>query len=292
MEFGRFAKQAGDWLSREVVEALASSLFEGEILCSGINLQANRREFEVNQSLVGFCAAVDGWWKKIGKDHYQEVRDEAKSERYHNLTLRSLSVLEAIFKTELGDRLRELVQTFKVGTIGKRHTELDVKKVIGCDVPGTSVHGREQPSGKKDSDNNEGTREPREPEQEHEEHVPLVVQGPSGRPRRVVSKNSLGIKILHDEMPGYDRLWKFNEANGQLIFNIRHPQWEALENNDNALMRLMEHVLCQVLSLYSLDAEFRPAGEILLEVLEPYLVFLLSEADRYANRGPGRRNKS
>ncbi len=292
LPFRQFAKQAVEWLDREIVEGLSSGLFEGEILSTGVKLNANRRQFNESTSLVGLCSVIEDWWKRVGSKVYSDARDQVKTQRYEELAKRSLSVTEKLLQNrELGGILREAIKRFKVGSIGKNHTDIAKRKIVGPDDSGTAVQGSKRPGDRSGESN--GDREYTPPNEERKEQIPLVVIGPSGNPRKAVTSNSLGIHIAHDEMPGVDRLWIFEQEKGQLIFNIRHPVYEAVEDNDNAQMKLMEQVLCQVLVMYSFeDQDWRATMEFFLERYHQFIPFFLMEADKLAGRGPGRRRSN
>lgn len=291
LPFTQFARHAGEWLEAETVTGLKSGVFEGEILCSGVQLNANRRQFNQDQALVGLCATIDAWWKRVGRNYFEVAMDEAKNERYETLAKRSLAVVEELLKDkELGAMLRQVIKSFKIGTVGLNHAKVPRKDVLGEDEPGTAIHGSKRP---RSTEGEASGGERGEKPAEHPEQIPLIVTGPSGRPRKAVASNSLGIRIAHDEIPGVDKLWIFDAEKGCLIFNIIHPIYAAVEKNDTAQMRLMEQVLFQVLVIQSFpDADWHPVMELFLERFHPFLPFLLLDADRVAGRGPGRPRKS
>ena len=55
---------------------------------------------------------------------------------------------------------------------------------------------------------------------------------------------------MHEPMPGCPDLWKLDNQNGILAFNVRHPFWtQCDERGDKAVMRLQEVVAIQALTL-------------------------------------------
>jgi len=288
IDFRKFADSAREWLHAEIIEALLSGVFEGEILSSKAKLHVSRKAFETDQALVGLCATIEDWFKRIGKKHLKEAVEMRREQRYQELGRRSLQVLEALLQHESGGFLRTLISAFKYGTIGKGHADPDAKILGETDETHVSVSGNHEPPEEK------GDGQGRPPaERENKKHTPLTVIGPGGRRRTVVKSNSLGITIIHDPMEGSDRLWQFDAERGIICFNIRHPQWVEVEDDDNHLMRFQEHLMISILVLHTAEKKWQPVIEgYLQDTIEP-LVYLIKEADVHAGRKkPPRKKKA
>ncbi len=287
IDFRRFADCAREWLSPDIVEALTSGVFEGEILSQKAKIHVSRKAFEQDKALVGLCCAIDGWFKSFGKRHLKEAVEMKREERYQILGRRSLNVLEKLFQDEeRGGFLRDVIEGLKYGRIGKGHADPDAKILGETDETHLAVGGEHQGSKGK----GEGEGKPK-PETEHPKHVPITIGGPGGRRRTIVKSNSLGITIIHDPMEGSDRLWRFDPEHGIIYFNIRHPQWVECESDDNHLMRLQEHLMVKILLLHTVDDKYRAPVEDYLELMVEPLVYLIKEADVHAGRKKPPRKK-
>jgi len=122
VDFQTFARSAGsDFISDEAVQVLTSGIFEGVITNSKIKLSPDRRSFERNSALAGFCKAIEEWVNEAGNAHVEEIKTCRREERFQILGTRSMRVLEALALQD--PLLLELIQSFKVGTHGLRHAE-------------------------------------------------------------------------------------------------------------------------------------------------------------------------
>jgi hypothetical protein len=83
--FKIFARSIPGVLSANLIEALKSGLFEGDILTERTKLHSNRKSFEPSDSLLGFCEAIETWYGQVGKSHYEIALDSKGAERYKAL---------------------------------------------------------------------------------------------------------------------------------------------------------------------------------------------------------------
>ena len=270
-------------LSDEVISALRSGTFEGEVLNSRIRLHVSRRGFEEDDALVGFCCVIEKWFEQEGSKHFEESQEEQKEERYQNLGIRSMKVIEDILQNF--PHLFAGLKTFKKGSTGQGHIERKGKKSDETSV--AVVTGQEGHTG---GDN----AEKKEPEVEKVDHTPYTVSGPKGKRRTIVSKGSLGLQLTHDPMQGSDRLWDLDEDYGVLRINILHPLWRQCEDHsDRTLMRFQEYIMLQALQLHSTEQSdwVNFARPVLDELNGPY-VYMLVHGDALAGRQPGRTKSS
>ncbi len=279
IDFRTFAAGAGDLLPKEVVDILTSGIFEGEILTSKAKIHVTRRSFNTDISLVGFCSAIEQWYKGTGKNLYKMIASERRDERNQALGLRSLMVLEGLFRNPENDFLRELFKRIQVGSIGAGHTPIAKKKVIGLEKDNSlSTQGQGKKDGKGGSGGGGAS------EKEKDDHHPITVTGPSGRQRKAVRSNSLGLRISHDQIKGSDALWTFDKETGTLFFNTLHPAWARCEGSDGDLMRLQEAVAIQALVLQTMPEDMMVQAELYQAQLVWPTVFLIKEADKLAGR--------
>ena len=130
--FSTFVRTTEGLLPDEVADALVSGIFEGEILGEKIRLNSSRKSFEANSALVGFCTAIESWYREHGKRHLEKIEGESEDERYQELGARSLATIEEMLRDNPAfAKLREAINGFMVGNIGKGHTPPDEQIVVG-----------------------------------------------------------------------------------------------------------------------------------------------------------------
>lgn len=273
ISFTRFAKSsASKWLIKEAVEVLNSGFFEGEVLNQNVKFHSDRQRFEQNEALVGFCAAIEVWYKEYGINIYQEIKEERREKRYQELAINSLKSLENLLKNPKFAGLLDVVKHFKLGTVGVGHKKPEKEQLIGVSE-GSSVaitSLTREPKEKNGEEKKSGKRE--EPKKDKPEHKPLTVEGPSGRRRTLVSSDSLGLNFLPEPLES-EKPWELETLTGTLRFNTLHPLWALCEDNDRALIQYMEYIALQALVLFSLPEDWTSSGLLQLayeELLSPY----------------------
>ncbi len=288
LDFSTFIRSLPDVceLSEDTLTVLRSGFFEGEILNSRISLNANRKSFELNEALMGFCIAIDTWYQKSGRHHFDDAKDQRQSERYQQLGVRSMRIVEEVLKQDKFAALLSVVQSFKRGSIGKGHVDVkgksDLHKAVTTQVVKNTPS--DEPVG---TGENLGSRTPKK---ENTGHRPYTVAGPHGSTRVAVRSNSLGLQLAHEGMHGSDNLWVLDENFGVIKINVLHPLWvQCEESSDRALMQFQEYIMIQALSLYASKPEWQASAKIVLDtVIEPY-AFMLVHGDALAGRKPGRK---
>ncbi|MCX6746264.1 MAG: ATP-binding protein, partial [Candidatus Parcubacteria bacterium] len=123
LSFKKFLKTPEGFLNNRIIEALCSGIFEGEILSEKARIDSTRKFFKENDALVGLCISIEEWYEKIGKAHFQTAKEEKQNDRYQRLGLRSMGVIESILNQPQFDILKDILQKFKVGSIGPGHAE-------------------------------------------------------------------------------------------------------------------------------------------------------------------------
>ena len=79
--FNTFKYSVLGLLPTDVIEALSSGFFEGEIHCEGVELNASRKSFSRNDSLTGFCICIEQWFREHGLDYYEQLQDKSNERR-------------------------------------------------------------------------------------------------------------------------------------------------------------------------------------------------------------------
>ncbi|MFO0718987.1 MAG: ATP-binding protein [Candidatus Paceibacterota bacterium] len=274
--FGLFARSASDFIRRDVIEALSSGYFEGEILAEKISLHADRKAFVADDARTGFCLAIETWFDRIGSKHYEEVRHSHQEQRLQRLGLQSMQWIEFMLRDPKNAPFLQVLKDLRRGTIGEGHAPLPTRKVLGRqDQPALSVDAQKAPPSASTADSGWSKSV-----SERKSHTPLTVAGPNGRVRKVVANSSLGLQLAHEPMVGSSDLWEFDSTSGVLTFNIRHPHWQACDVNDTSLMRLQELVVIQVLTLYTLPEHMRPFNMKFVEEQNHALVSWILNADK------------
>lgn len=252
--FDEFARSVGDILEKDVVSALASGIFEGEIVSESVQLHASRTQFEQGEGLLKLCGALESWFDKVGKKHLEQAKADKEGERFQRLGLESLK--------NLGDLLlrdfRQLIDGFKTGTVGSGHAKVPKSRVVGPDSGKTlALNGASHGNGDGESDGG-GT-----PKNEHPEHHPFLASGPKGSVRKVVVGGSTGLKFVYTEM--LSDLWYLDTETGELHFNVLHPTWAACGTKDRHVMQLQELIAVTALTLETMPNEWRDNARIMAE---------------------------
>lgn len=246
--FATFQKSLPDGLklSDETTAAMLSGVFEGEILSSRATWHPDRKSFVANDALLGFCAAIDDWFQKIGRQFYQEADHVRKVERLQVLAERSLLKLRALCDTEFGSSIKKLIETFRFGTIGKGHSRYSG----GAGMPGTRVSGPRAGGEVKG-----GTSGAIDPTAHKKGDHPFIVGG-EGKERQEVKGHSQGLHFFIEPLAQSGKLWDIDLEKGILTINSRHPLWVRCDDiGDKALERYQDFLLVEALTICSVAVE-------------------------------------
>lgn len=285
ISFAQFARNAGELLDGDVYDALESGVFEGQIFTEKAKLDPNRRHFVANDALVDLCLTIDEWYRKIGANHIEKVKEEAQDDRYRQLGMRSMRVVEALLEQPGFAYLKDVVKSFHIGTIGTRHTRPNAK-ILGPQSELSISIDAAKDNGNGAGGNGGGGNDPKS---EHPGHTPYTVSGPKGRQRMMVRGNSQGLQFLYEEMEGSDRLWDLDSNAGILHYNTRHPLWAECESDERALMRFQEHIAITALTLETVPEEWKGRHRRMTDDAMPSFAFWLLRGDELAGRrGAGR----
>lgn len=286
--FHYFARSATHLLPEEVVTALSSGVFEGEIVASKVKLHANREAFHKDDAYIGLCIVIQDWFETEGRKHLEEIKQSRQDQRYQELGLRSLKVLEGLLKNKNLSNLLNVLKNFKFGLTGVGHKEpkkgevVEVQEQLSLAIDGNPGQSREQ------NPNAESREREDRPKTEKEEKIHLTGTGPKGQRRKVVKHASFGLQFTYDnpDLLGSDRLWLLDDERGILAFNTRHDQWSACHKSDRALMKLQEYVAIQALTLQVMPEAFRDRQREILDEIMPFFVEWLLNADRTRGKAP------
>ena len=232
-------------IDQQVAKAILSGVFEGQILCEKVTLQADRTKFEDNDALFALCEVLESWYKEIGKKIVGEAEEQASDDRFQRIGTQVMPYAELLLKQTEFEPVAKLIT---VGTIGPGHTKVPRKLIIGPDqstavaVDGNPFEDKEQ--GKP------GSREERTtPQKEHPLHTPGLVYGPRGRKRVEVKGGSTGLRFEYLEMDDFRIPFTFEAETGTLSFNINNPNWGLCQETDAFLSDYHIAVVNTALSL-------------------------------------------
>ncbi len=275
--FSTFARSV-PILASELVDALTSGIFEGEILSEKARLHANRRSFVEGEALYGFCDAIEAWFKEEGEGHLEQIQGQREDERLQELGLQSMRNLEQVLKLPMYAELNKVINSFKRGTVGENHTLPSDAAVLGKQKE-KSLAVQGAGNGAQEDSDHKGDGEVEKPN-----HHPYTVAGPKGQRRTIVKSDSLGLQFSHTAMEGSDRLFELDIRNGVLHFNIRHPVWVACDRDgkgNRQLRQLQEFITIQALELELMPPDWRKYIDLFVnEVMNPF-GFLIQNSRSY-----------
>lgn len=274
--FSSFQKSLPDGLklSDEAVSALSSGVFEGEILSSRASWHPDRKGFEANDALIGFCAAIDDWFQHTGRQYYQEADHAQRMERLQALAEKSLRKLRALCDTEFGSPIKKLIETFKFGTIGHGH----VHYRNGAGITGTRVSGGQTKTGGEGGGSGGSTSTHRKSD------TPFVIGGTDGPERQEVKGHSQGLHYFIEPLPQSGKLWEINLERGILIINARHPLWVKCDDaGEKILEKYQDFLLVEALTICSVAVEhpeWLDAATLITETKAGAMAWFFSDGDK------------
>lgn len=270
--FADMAARARKWLSKEVVKALTSGIFEGDIKAEKARLNPDRVSFAENDAFVGFCAAIESWYLKHGKRHVQAAEEDKRDERYQDIAREALeNILTMLGRPEFAE-WRKLLGSFGAGAggegAGDRSLLTDLPRVRSESVP---------------------LAKPRtvSPAKESQSRAKPSVRGPAGTPRTLVRCEGLNLQVAHIEMLGTPRLWDLKCDEGVLYLNITHPAFVLCDKGTRRLTQLHEYVMVQALTLQTMPEDWREQQLLYAEEAASFManIFATSRAFTMGRHG-------
>jgi len=268
-------------LDGKIDSAFLSGIFEGEILGEKIELRPDRRGFVRNEALLNLCVFIEQWFKEIGSEYLEEIRQDERFERYDLLGHKVMPMIREMFKQP---KFKHLLSEFEIGHIGTGHTPAD--RILGT-IEGKSIDGRAEKSKEKFSSQERNT-----PNKEKERHKPFVIMHVGGNKRWLVKDSSTGPLLAYSEMPGSGDPYRFDKKYGLVEVNVRHNLFVDCDSkNDTALRRYLEHVLMQAFLLQAQREEQQESYKrIMYDELE-MIVFDILHGSPSVGSSRGRKSK-
>lgn len=273
-----FAQTHAALLDPETRQVFDSGLIEGTMLVERCKLQAERKGFVENDALAAFLIILAQWCRDTGLKLLDEERRLRKNERYQAAGVKAMNVIERFLREST--LFSELISRFR-GTISGTHTPLDGKPIVGAFQ---STTGRGPGSGR--------TYPPKTPPTTVRKNLPhLAVGGPRGH-GRVSVRSETGILLEYQPLELSKKRYAFSEKGGQVIINIRHPDFAACEERDRTLTEYSALVLTWVLTLLSQAETNRGFLLHAEDTLFQAQVWQILHAGSITGHQPGRRPKA
>lgn len=251
-----FKRQAGGLLSEEVRTAFSSGYFEGVIRAKKVELHPNRKKFMPGDQVLGLCIAIELWFEEVGRALYLDEQVREQETRFQRLGVQTLEQFKDLLNDPMFSHLKKVLQALQVGSVSTGHAEVGE----GKESPQGGIRSGQGGAGKPRAVGTGESRKPTDTESKGPERpgdTPGVSYGPEGRNRKMVRDNSTGIGIIHEVLPGSDRLWEIDVTSAMIYINVRHPVFLLVEHADTYILQLQEWIIIQALSLLQFPEESR-----------------------------------
>jgi hypothetical protein len=289
IDFKTFADHLEGFLDEDIVEALNSGVFSGEILGTHVQWAPQRTGFVDDENLSNFCIAIGDWYRQEGKKHVEEANNRTLQEKRQANALKS----QLVIKPLIDEKFKDLLKSFTYGSIGKGHATEPA-----WSVDGNAGMSSAQPAPKKD----EGTGHEETPDDEkktRKSHKPATAAGPKGQERTYTKDRNQGLTLSPESLPGSSNPWELDVTHGKLILNTRHPfYFKCEEQSDATLQRYQEAVTVYALTheqlrqINSLGEDATENQFVSFVALLDSQVFLILNADRLTGRAGGKKPKA
>ncbi len=284
LPFREFTESARAYLETETIQGLCSGVFEGEIVCSRIELATDRKRFLANDALAGLCEEIDRWYIDVGVEKYQEACDQKREHRLQDSARRSLTVLNRLLQSALCLHFKSVVDALPYGSVGGEHV-IEGSGGRQEDSPSLSIRGGKKHAASGGDAHGNGA-------EQLEAHYTHRAYGTRGQRRYLVRGGCPGLAYLFAERAG-SMVWEFDAKTGVLMVNITHPLFTECEAAGIvAQERFQEHLMIQALTIEHLKQRDEILVEHYRKALDqelPGFVFCLLNGDAIAGRGKSRK---
>ncbi|OHA39935.1 MAG: hypothetical protein A3G59_01230 [Candidatus Taylorbacteria bacterium RIFCSPLOWO2_12_FULL_47_20] len=243
-EFGSQAKEIGI-LDTEIAEAIEGGVFEGDIVAERINLHSNRKSFVANDALVGFCIAIEEWYKKHGRGVVEENKSQNRDLFHQKAGILAMAQVEELMEKS-GENFKDVFEKFKLKTV--RQGDKTAPAVAEDDDSSLSTAGN--PLVPKEPGEGGGGGSTDDPKVKKGPHSPTVA-GPLGRPRKKVIKGGkTGLSIKCEPLTSTIEVYRFDTKSGRMAINSSNQKFGLCEKGGIiCLVRYIETVMIQALLL-------------------------------------------
>src|SRR3989344_2099677 len=181
-KFGRVMFRNGVVVNIHLVGEDGKVAAEGDIVAERIMLHSNRKSFVVNDALVGFCVAIEEWYKKHGRTVVEENKSQNRDLFHQKAGILAMAQVEELMEKS-GENFKDVFEKFKLKTV--RQGDKTAPAVAEDDDSSLSTAGN--PLVPKEPGEGGGGGSTDDPKVKKGPHSPTVA-GPLGRPRKKVIK--------------------------------------------------------------------------------------------------------
>jgi|GEM_PF-3387891 len=197
------------------IDALCGGLLEGGISVDNIELNPERKKFEIGDPLTDVYALIGDWYEKFGSTYLNDEHERRTEKRYRELGAQSLEWLLSQLQTPEFAELRE------------------------------NLHGMIPISNGEKASSDEGRPKASDGRTKSPKSKRLVVR-PKPEPKeeepRRTRRGSFSLSFAYEMLSGSTRLWEYDHQEGVMTFNIRHPLWvkvDSVKQNPKADRRVV-----------------------------------------------------
>lgn len=275
--FKSFADSAvRELLDSEVIKALNSGIFEGEILSNALTLHPDRTHYVDDDGLVEVCIALEKWFENVGSLYYKEALSREDSERFERAAEKALDALSKLFEDPNMKVFADLVNSFPTNPngIGASHAGDGEKEVPAGEQP--SGTAKSSGSGGKKSGSKSGTSKPSSGNARGE-GTKKRLPDPTGESKTTIKNQEFGLRLGETQyLPGP---WQLDLGQGVLWINTKHDLYLRCadsRNPDRTIRLYQQQVVIQALSLHCATAEVQAQSTEVLDIaLQAYVALLI-----------------
>lgn len=209
IEFARQALVPGKHVTprlREVMSALKSGRFAGEIMCEKLDLHVERKGFVSNDALFGLLKILVEWYENHGYIYYEVGREESREQRWRDAGVESQHWLSVLLGQARYSELWESVFPVLSGADGSGGTGVKPRRAEKPDAPKEKREKTDKPADKSESS-----------------------EAPEGDGKQ--SRRQVGLSLAHASSRSR-RFWNFDFTTGELTINVGHEVWGQLDETN------------------------------------------------------------
>ena len=246
----------------DILNALESGVFEGEIIAQKVKLNPNRTSFADGEPLWGFCESIEQWFREVGSKHYEAVQRENQEYRY----------------TKIGDEALEFLQRAIRSSPGLMETLCTILPK-GVNIPRAGKKTENEPG--KNSPDILSIQPTQPPTDQDDEGKGSKKPLPSGG-EKVISESKprggLGLRLEYVESEMTRSPYELDLEGGVLRFNTLHQFWSYCNPND----RHLRQYITVAVQVALLEARYQSSGgssvlhHCLYDLLRFYVVNILN----------------
>ncbi|MBI4215256.1 MAG: ATP-binding protein [Parcubacteria group bacterium] len=251
-------------LSDEIIDSFLSSIFSGEIFCHKVKIATNRKTFEQNDNLIGFCEVIEEWWQKQGRCVAENVFEDEKDRRCFEIGFKVQELLRDLF--ENNKEFKDLVDFFpETKLFGAPSNEFQ------------EIPGGDQPAETGIPKKTRGTYTHHDP--------PLTGGGKHGSPKKAVRiPICKGLQLTYGDQYTALEPYEINYETGLVIINKRADLYRLCEVKDTWFFQYQYQIAVQAAILFGTPTELRSR---VYDILNKNLIAFVHNIARTAHNKRG-----